>query len=192
MSLGRLRFARGRGDAVLAANEGRTAAVNAVRRTKRARSTELDGNVLRLWGDISSLADPCGRERQRALRDGRLAKRGQDQHTSDAPVWARLCRLGTRGGSTASCSLEDGEDATMTEQGIRALPLRYAEFGNSSLVQLGLMRSCLQLTTTTGLISCDAGEHCLDSLHAGIERPTVRGHSAETQKRCSHHLREWC
>ena len=33
MSLGRLRFARGRGDAVLAANECRTAAVNAVRRT---------------------------------------------------------------------------------------------------------------------------------------------------------------
>ena len=48
MSLGRLRFARGRGDAVLAANEGRTAAVNAVRRTRRARSTELDENVLRL------------------------------------------------------------------------------------------------------------------------------------------------
>ena len=86
MSLGRLRFARGRGDAVLAANEGRTAAVNAVRRTRRARSTELDENVLRLWGDISSLADPGGRERQRALRDGRLAERSQDQHTSDAPV----------------------------------------------------------------------------------------------------------
>ena len=56
MSLGRLRFARGRGDAVLAAKEGRTAAVNAVRRTRRARFTELDENVLRLWGDISSLA----------------------------------------------------------------------------------------------------------------------------------------
>ena len=82
----RLRFARGRGDAVLAANEGRTAAVNAVRRTRRARSTELDENVLRVWGDISSLADPGGRERQRALRGGRLAERGQDQHTSDAPV----------------------------------------------------------------------------------------------------------
>ena len=50
MSLGRLRFVRGRGDAVLAANGGRTAAVNAVRRTRRARSTELDENVLRLWG----------------------------------------------------------------------------------------------------------------------------------------------
>ena len=32
------------------------------------------------------------------------------------------------------------------------------------------MRSYLQLTTTTGLISCDAGEHCLDSLRAGNER----------------------
>ena len=123
-----LRLTRGRGDAVLAANEGRTAAVNAVRRTRRARSTELDENVLRLWGDISSLADPGGRERQRALRDGRLAESGQDQHTSDAPV-GRLRRLGTRGGSTASCSLEDGEDATTTEQGIRAIPLKYAAFG---------------------------------------------------------------
>ena len=156
MSLGRLRFARGRGGRSLGANEGRTAAVNAVRRTRRARSTELDDNVLRLWGDISSLADPGGRERQRALRNGRLAERGR--------------RLGTRGGSTASCSLEDGEDATTTEQGIRAIPLKYAEFGNSSLVRLGLMRSYLQLTTTTGLISCDAGEHCLDSLRAGNER----------------------
>ena len=85
-SLGRLRFARGLGDAVLAANEGRTGAVNAVRRTRRAGSTELDENVLKLWGDISSLADPGGREHQRALRDGRLAERGQNQHTSDAPV----------------------------------------------------------------------------------------------------------
>ena len=168
MSLGRLRFARGRGDAVLAANEGRTAAVNAVRRTRRARSTELDENVLRLWGDISSLADPGGRERQRALRDGRLAERPRSAYLRCAS-WARLRRLGTRGGSTASCSSEDGEDTT-TEQGIRAFPLKYAEFGNSSLVRLGLMRSYLQLTTTTGLISCDAGEHCLDSLRAGNER----------------------
>ena len=65
---------------------GRTAAVNAVRRTRRARSTELDEKVLRRWGDISSVADPGGRERQRGLRGGRLAERGEDQHTSDAPV----------------------------------------------------------------------------------------------------------
>ena len=32
------------------------------------------------------------------------------------------------------------------------------------------MRSYLQLTTTTALNSCDAGEHCLDSLRAGNER----------------------
>ena len=170
MSLGRLRFARGRGDAVLAANEGRTAAVNAVRRTRRARSTELDENFLKLWGDISSLADPGGRERQRALRDGRLAERGQDQHTSDAPVGRGSVDSAQEPRSTASCSLEDGEDATTTEQGIRAIPLKYAAFGNSSLVRLGLVRSYLQLTTTTGLISCDAGEHCLDSLRAGNER----------------------
>ena len=43
---------------------------------------------------------------------------------------ARLRRLGTRGGSTASCSLEDGEDATTTEQGIRAIPLKYATFSS--------------------------------------------------------------
>ena len=60
--------------------------MNAVRRTRRARSTELDENVLRMWRDISSLADPGGRERQRALRDGRLDESGQDQHTSGAPV----------------------------------------------------------------------------------------------------------
>ena len=36
MSLGRLRFAGGRGDAVLAASEGRTAAVTAVRENKES------------------------------------------------------------------------------------------------------------------------------------------------------------
>ena len=72
--------------AVLAANEGRTAAVNAVRRTRRARSTELDENVLRLWVDISNLAEPGGCERQRVLRDGPLVERGPDQATSDSPV----------------------------------------------------------------------------------------------------------
>ena len=85
MSLGRLRFVKGRGDAVFAANEGRTAAVNAVRRTRRARSTELDENVLRLWGDISSLADRGGRQRQRALRDGRLAEKPQMRQLGAAP-----------------------------------------------------------------------------------------------------------
>ena len=139
-------------------------------RTKRARSTERDEHVLRLWCDISSLADPGGRQRQQALRDGRLAREGPRSAYLRCASWARLRRLGTRGGSTASCSLEDGEDATTTEQGIRAIPLKYDEFGNSSLVRLGLMRSYLQLTTTTGLISCDAGEHCLDSLHTGHER----------------------
>ena len=139
MSLGRLRFARGRGDAVLAANVGWTAAVNAVRRTRRARSTELDENVLRLWGDISSLADPGGRERQRALRWS-LGPEGPRSAYFRCASWSRLRRLGTKGGSTASCSLKDGRDPTTTEQGIRAIPLKYAAFGNSSLVRLGLMK----------------------------------------------------
>ena len=35
-------------------------------------------------------------------------------------------------------------------------------------------RSRNQRTTRTGLISCDAGEHCLDSLHARNERQRWR------------------
>ena len=86
MSLGRLRFARGRGDAVLAANEGRTAAVNAVRRTRRARSTELDENGLRLWVTYrawQTQADASVNERSVMVA---WPRGGQDQHTSDAPV----------------------------------------------------------------------------------------------------------
>ena len=51
MSLGRLRFARGRGDAVLAANE----------ENKESTITELDENVLRLWGDMHTSDVPAGR-----------------------------------------------------------------------------------------------------------------------------------
>ena len=51
MTLGRLR------DAVSTADKGRTAAVNAVR---RSQAIELDKNVLKLWSGISSLADPGG------------------------------------------------------------------------------------------------------------------------------------
>ena len=38
----------------------------------------------------------------------------------------------------------------------------------------GLGRSRLQRTTTTGLISCDAGEHWLVSLRAGNKRQRWR------------------
>ena len=73
MTLGTLRHTRGHGDAVSAANEGRTAAVNAV---LRSHSTEVDENVSTLWCGTSSLEDPGGSERPE-LGHGRLAKRGQ-------------------------------------------------------------------------------------------------------------------
>ena len=75
MTLGRLRYTRGHGDAASAANEGWTSAVNAL---LTSRSTELAENVLRLSSGIPNLADPGGSER-RELGDGRLAKRSQDQ-----------------------------------------------------------------------------------------------------------------
>ena len=71
MTLGRLRYTRGHKDAVSAASEGRTAAVNVV--------------LLRLWCWISSLGDAGGSER-RELGGGRLTKKSQDQHTSNALV----------------------------------------------------------------------------------------------------------
>ena len=79
-TLERLRYTRRHGDAVSTANEGQTAAVNAVRRSK---PIELDKNVLNLWSGTSSLADPGGNER-RELGDGRLADKCQEQHTSNA------------------------------------------------------------------------------------------------------------
>ena len=50
------------------------------------------------------------------------------------------------------------------------IPLEYDAFGLQSVYGLGLGRSCLQRTTTTGLLSCNAGEHWLVSLRAGHER----------------------
>ena len=82
MTLGRLRHTRGHGDAVSTANEGQTAAVNAVR---RSQPIKLDKNVLKLWSRISSLVNPSGIER-RELGDGRLTERGRAQHTSNALV----------------------------------------------------------------------------------------------------------
>ena len=56
------------------------------------------------------------------------------------------------------------------------IPLRYDALGLQAVYEcrLGLKRSSLQRTTTTGLISCDAGEHCLDSLRAGNKRQRRR------------------
>ena len=44
----------------------------------------------------------------------------------------------------------------------------------SCCCRLGLRRSYAQRTTTTGLISFDAGEHCIDSLRAGNKRQRWR------------------
>ena len=82
MTLGRLGYTRGHGDAVSTANEIQTAAVNAVR---RSQPIELDKNVLKRWSGISTLANPGGSER-RELGDGRLAERCRAQHTSNALV----------------------------------------------------------------------------------------------------------
>ena len=60
-----------------------------------------------------------------------------------------------------------GEDAAITA-GQRMLMI-LPEYGLRALCECrsGLGRSRLQRTTTTGLISCDAGEHWLVSLRAG-------------------------
>ena len=59
-------------------------------------------------------------------------------------------------------------------------------------ILIGLMRrSRLQRTTTTGLISCDAGEHCLVSLRAGNK--LQRSEDIPLRwPRCRRHLREGC
>ena len=57
-------------------------------------------------------------------------------------------------------------------------------------ILIGLMRrSRLQRTTTTGLISCDAGEHCLVSFRAGNKRQRMEEIPLRWN-RCRHHLRE--
>ena len=59
-------------------------------------------------------------------------------------------------------------------------------------IQIGLKRrSRLQHTTMTGLISCDAGEHCLVSWPAGNKRQRVEDTPLKWN-RCRHHLREGC
>ena len=74
MTLRRLRYTRGRGDAVSTASEGQSAAaVNAV-----VNATWLKPRV-----ETLSLADPGGCELAE-LGGGRLAERGRGQHISTA------------------------------------------------------------------------------------------------------------
>ena len=47
--------------------------------------------------------------------------------------------------------------------------------------RVGLSKSRIRRTTTTGLISCDASEHCLDSLHARNERQRWRTETKSLQ-----------
>ena len=67
--------------------------------------------------------------------------------------------------------------------------VRLAWVASRVCILIGLTRgSRLQRTTTTGLISCDAGEHCVVSLRAGNKRQR----SEDIWNRCRHHLREGC
>ena len=93
-----------------------------------------------------SLTDPGGYELQK-LDDGRWAQRGGEQHAS-----VTLDRR--RSGDKLNCDefqFDCGEHATTTAG--------YNELGLQVVYDIGLRRSRLQRTTTTGLISCDAGGH---------------------------------
>ena len=173
------------------ANEGQTAVVNEVR---RSQPIEHHKNVLRLWSGISSLANRGGSER-RELGDGRLAERGQYQHTSNALV-------GRGSGNTSMRN--DEEQRVAVRKSERMLQQRLDRGANNTSgvqrawvasrvrVLIGLMRrSRFQRTTTPGLISCDAGEHCLVLLRAGNKRQQSKD-IPRRWNRCRHHLREGC
>ena len=86
---------------------------------------------------------------------GRLRFVGPKSALFRCSSWSRFSRIGTRSGSTLSCSSEDGEDARTIQQGIRVILLKHVAFGNSSFVRVGFMSSYLHFTTTIGLGSCD-------------------------------------
>ena len=92
-------------------------------------------------------------------------------------------RLGWRRGC---CNNDWTEDANNTSG------VQRAWVASCVRIQIGLMRRCrLHRTTTTGLISCDAGEHSLVLLRAGNKRQKVEDIPLGWN-RCRHHLREVC
>ena len=126
--------------------------------------------VLRQWSGTSSLADPGGSER-RELGDGRLAERSEQQHPSNALV--------ERGSGNM---LWDTNKTSGARRAVVASRVR---------ILIGLMRRSRLQRTTTGLISCDTGEHCFVSLRAGNKRPRSED-IPPRWNRCRHHLREEC
>ena len=99
----------------------------------------------------------------------------------------KLKSSGLRFESRRGCYNNDWtRDASKTSGVQRALVASRAR------ILIGLVRrNSLQRTTTTGLISCDAGEQCHVSLRAG----NMRQRSEDVPlrwNRCRHHLREGC
>ena len=81
-----------------------------------------------MWGGILSLADPGGSE-CREFRDGRLAKSGQDQHTSNALVQRSSGDPSIRDAEDQRVVVWKSERMLQTGQGIRTIPLEYDAFG---------------------------------------------------------------
>ena len=144
--------------------------MNAVR---RSQPIELDKNVLKRWSGISSLADPGGSER-RELGDGRLA-RGTKISTPQIR-WLSVALATSRFETLNSCELQFGSrrecnNNDWTEDTNDTSGVRRAWVTSRVRILIGLLRrSRVQRTTTTGLISCDVGEHCLVSLRAANKR----------------------
>ena len=90
------------------------------------------------------------------------------RRSGDAPNWMLVIselHFAWRRGCYNDGRTEDTKDTS-----------EYNELGLQAVYgcRLGSKRSRKQRTTTTGLISCDAGEHCLHSLRVGNERQRWR------------------
>ena len=104
----------------------------------------------------------------------------QSGDTSNRMLVTSELQFGWRRGCHNDGRTEDVKDTSMyNELGLQAV------YGYRS----GPKRSRIQRTTTTGLILCDAGEHCLASLHAGNERQRWR---TEIETLQCDHFREEC
>ena len=159
MTLVGLRYTRAHGNAVSTASEGQLAAVvNAVENT--------------IWLELragTSLANPCGLELGSGHRPRGAVKslisiapdERQSGDTSNRMLVISELQFGWRRGCHNDGRTEDVKKTSI-----------YNELGLQVVngYRSGSNRSRIQRTTTIGLISCDADEHCLDSLHVGNER----------------------